>query len=178
MAPNSDHSLLPVGKVLRPHGLRGQLKISAYARSDATFLNARSIFLRPGTGKPVEFAIRSARPFKSGYILELEELSSLTDAEKYRAADILVRKDALPLKEEDEYFWHELLGLEVFLENGEYLGPISDIIATGSNDIYVIKKGKSEVLIPATHEIIKNIDLELGKMMIHPIEGLLDLHEI
>jgi len=102
----------------------------------------------------------------------------LTDAEKYRAADILVRKDALPLKEEDEYFWHELLGLEVFLENGEYLGPISDIIATGSNDIYVIKKGKSEVLIPATHEIIKNIDLELGKMMIHPIEGLLDLHEI
>ncbi|MBW2093695.1 MAG: 16S rRNA processing protein RimM [Deltaproteobacteria bacterium] len=178
MPRNPDHSLLPVGKVLRPHGLRGQLKISAYARSDATFLRADTIFLRDRTGKLTEFTIASARSMKSGYIVELEELSSLTDAERYRDADILVRKNALPRKEEDEYFWYELLGLDVFLESGEYLGPISDIIATGSNDIYVIKRGKSELLIPGTHEIIKNIDLERGKMMIHPIDGLLDLHEI
>jgi len=167
-----------VGKVLRPHGLRGQMKISAYAGSDATFLSARTIFLRDRTGKLAEVTIASAKPFKSGYIVELDGISSLTDAELYRDADILVRKDALPQKEESEYFWHELLGLDVFLESGEYLGPVTNIIATGSNDIYVIKSGKGEVLIPATFEIIKNIDLELGKMMIHPIEGLLDLHEI
>lgn len=178
MTPKPDHSLLPVGKVLRPHGLRGQVKVSAYAGPDATFLSARNIFLRDRTGKMVEVTIASVRTFKAGYIVELEELSSLTDAEMYRDADILVRKSALPRKEEDEYFWDELLGLDVFLESGEYLGPISDIIATGSNDIYVIKREKDEVLIPATHEIIKNIDLGLGKMMIHPIEGLLDLHEI
>ena len=178
MTPNPDHDLILVGKVLRPHGLCGQLKIFAYARSDATFPGVGSIFLREQTGKLKEFTIVSARPVKSGFFVELEEFSSLADAEAYRDADVLVRKDALPRKEGDEYFWYELLGLDVFLESGEYLGPISDIIATGSNDIYVIKRRQSEVFIPGIHEIIRDIDLETGKMMIHPVEGLLDLHEI
>jgi 16S rRNA processing protein RimM len=175
---NPDHNLLLVGKVLRPHGLRGQLKIYAYARSDATFPGAGSIFLREQTGKLSEFTIVSLRSGKAAFFVELAGLSSLTEAEAYRGADVLVSKDALPRKEEDEYFWYELLGLEVFLESGEYLGSISDIIATGSNDIYVIKRGESEVLIPGTHEIIREIDLETGKMTIHSVEGLLDLHEI
>jgi len=164
--------------VLRPHGLRGQLKILAYARSEATFLNANSVFLRQQDGKLRKFSLVSSRPSKSSFIVQLEDISSLTDAETYRNADILIRKDALPRKEDGEYFWYELMGLDVFLESGEYLGPISDIMATGSNDIYVIKRGDSEILIPGTHEVIKHIDLQQGKMLVHPIEGLLDLHEI
>lgn len=167
-----------MGRVLRPHGLRGQLKIFAYARSDATFLGSNNIFLRDKEGKLREFIIVSSRPCKSGFIVELEGLSSLTEAEAYRDAEILVRKDALPRKEEDEYFWYELFGLDVFLESGEYLGPIRDIIATGSNDVYVIKRGNGEILIPGTHEIIKDIDVRQRKMMIRPMEGLLDLDEI
>ena len=154
------------------------MKILAYAGSDATFLTAASIFLREQTGKLREFIMLSANPGKSGPVVELEGISSRTEAEAYRDAEVLVRKDALPRKEADEYFWYELLDIDVFLESGEYLGPISDIIATGSNDIYVIERGQKEVLIPGTHEIIRDIDLETGKMMIHPVEGLLDLDEI
>ena len=154
------------------------MKILAYAGSNATFLTAGSIFLREKTGKLREFIMLSANPGKSGPVVGLEGISSRIEAEAYRDAEVLVRKDALPRKEADEYFWYELLGIDVFLESGEYLGPISDIIATGSNDVYVIKRGQKEVLIPGTHEIIRNIDLETGKMMIHPVEGLLDLHEI
>jgi 16S rRNA processing protein RimM len=178
LTPNPDHNLLLVGKVLRPHGLDGQVKIHAYARSDATFLDAGSIFLREQTGKLTEFTMLSASPGKSGPVVELEGISSRTGAEAYRDAEVLIRKDAVPRKDADEYFWYELLGIDVFLESGEYLGPISDIIATGSNDIYVIKRGQKEVLIPGTHEIIRDIDLETRKMTIHPVEGLLDLHEI
>lgn len=134
--------------------------------------------MKDRTGKVVKFAIASAKAFKSGFLVELEGLSSVNEAERYRGGDILVRKDALPRKEEDEYFWYELLGIDVFLDSGEYIGSISDIIATGSNDIYVVRSGEEEVLVPGTHEIIKDIDLERGKMMIHPIEGLLEMHEI
>ncbi|MEJ2023997.1 MAG: ribosome maturation factor RimM [Deltaproteobacteria bacterium] len=178
MSPNPDHNLLLVGKILRPHGLHGELKIAAYARANATFLDARTVFLRDRLGILKKFAVGSSRPFKSGFIVELDGLSSLTDAERYRDGDILVEKDALPRKQEDEYFWYELMGLEVFLESGEFLGPITDIIATGSNDVYVVKRGEHEFLIPGTHEIIKGSDLDLGKMVIHPVEGLLDLHAI
>jgi 16S rRNA processing protein RimM len=167
-----------VGKVLRPHGLGGQVKIFAYAGSDTTFLDAGSIFLREQSGKLTEFAMLSASAGKSGSVVELEGLSSRTEAEAYRNAEVLVRKDALPRKDTDEYFWYELLGIEVFLESGEHLGRISDIIVTGSNDVYVVKRGQEEVLIPGTHEIIRAIDLETGKMTIHPVEGLLDLHEV
>ena len=154
------------------------MKIFAYAGSDTTFLDAGSIFLREQTGKLTKFTMLSASPGKSGSVVALAGLSSRTEAEAYRNAEVLVRKDALPRKDADEYFWYELLGIDVFLESGEHLGRISDIIATGSNDVYVVKRGQEEVLIPGTHEIIRAIDLETGKMTIHPVEGILDLHEV
>lgn len=173
-----DDRLLLVGKVLQPHGLRGLLKISAYAGSDAAFVKSKKIFLRPQEGACREFTLNFARPAKSRFIIRLGELSSLAEAEKYSGADILVEMDALPAKEEGEYFWYELMGLDVCLESGEYLGAVSHIMATGGNDIYVVSKGTGEVLIPATHEIVREIDLKQGKMVVRAVEGLLDLNEI
>lgn len=109
--------------------------------------------------------------------MELEGLTSIDQAEVYRGAEILIRKEALE-REDDEYFWFELLGIRVYLDRGEYLGTISQIIPTGSNDIYVVKKGAKEILVPATYEIVEQIDLENGRMIISEIEGLLDLNEV
>lgn len=178
MNPVPEDRLLLVGRVVQPHGLRGLLKIFAYAGSDAAFVKAKTVFLRPQDGECREFTLNFAHPAKSRFIVKLGELSSLADAEKYRGADILVEMNALPAKEEDEYFWYELMGMDVFLESGEYLGFVSHIMATGSNDIYVVSKGTGEVLIPATHEIVREIDLKLGKMVVRAVEGLLDLNEI
>ncbi|MFZ0448095.1 MAG: ribosome maturation factor RimM [Desulfatiglandaceae bacterium] len=178
MNQGPDDSLLAVGKVLRPHGLRGLLRIQVYADSGSIFDKAGKVFLKLESAECLEFTFNSLQPVKSNFILKLEELASLNEAEKYRGAEILVRKDALPPREDDEYFWFELVGLDVFSENGEYLGPIIDIISTGGHDTYVVKGGKGEILIPGTHETVKDIDLERRKMTISPIEGLLDINEI
>ena len=77
-----------------------------------------------------------------------------------------------------EYFWFELIGLEVFLDTGRYLGVVKDILTTGSNDIYVVRDDESEILIPAINEVVDKIDLVNKKMIICEIEGLLDLNEV
>jgi 16S rRNA processing protein RimM len=119
----------------------------------------------------------SITPYKGMTLLRLEGISTLEEAEGYRGADVLVEKAGLR-RGEDEYFWYELIGLEVRLETGEALGTIFRIIATGANDIYVVRRGKREILVPATSEVVKAIDLESGTMIISPMEGLLDLNEI
>ena len=110
--------------------------------------------------------------------MKLEGLNTLEEAEKYRGAAILIKGDLLPREGDEEYFWHELIGLEVYLSGGEYVGTIKHILPTGSNDIYVVQEGKTELLIPAIHDVVKEIDLINNRMIISEVEGLLDLNEV
>ena len=171
--------MLLVGKVIRPHGLEGLLRIKSFAGSISTFLDAGPVFIRSTSGRTDERAVLSIRSHKNIFLMKLEGLDSQVEAEKYRRAEIYLRKDALATEhDKDEYYWHELLGLSAYLDTGIYLGVISQIIPTGSNDIYAVTDGNRETLLPATHEVIKEVDLERGMMIVSPLEGLLDLNEI
>ena len=171
-------NLLLLGKVLRPHGLYGLMRIRSYAQSVDSFLNARNIILEVIPKKFQEFKVISIRPHKKRFLLKLEGLDSIEAAEEFRGADIHIRKDSLDRELENEYFWFELIGLRVFLSNGPCIGILRDILVTGGNDIYVVKDGDKEVLIPALQEVVIEIDLENNKMIIAEIEGLLDLNAV
>jgi 16S rRNA processing protein RimM len=170
-------ALLLIGKVIGPHGVRGLLKIESYARSEDSLLTAGRIYLRQSPEKISEYEIISAVPHKGASLIRLEGLDSRGQAELYRGAEILIIKAAVS-REDDEYFWHELIGLRVYLETGRYLGTVKDILPTAANDIYVVREGREEFLIPAIHEVVKTIDLESGKMIISEVEGLLELNEV
>jgi len=170
-------SLLLVGKVIRPHGKGGLLKIRSYARSEVSFLDAGSVFLRPVSGAIHEFRVTSVNAHKNAFLMRLKNLASNEEAEEFKGAEILINKDTL-VREEGECFWYELLGIKVYLDIGDYLGSVSYIISAGSNDIYVVREGDKEIFIPATHEVVKEIDLENEKMIISAMEGLLDLNEV
>jgi 16S rRNA processing protein RimM len=169
--------LIPIGRVLRPHGLKGLLRVHSEAGVDPPLEQGNIVHLRVGTKAPGRFKVTSVTPYKGMSLLRLEGISTIDQAEPYRGAHVLVEKAGLTRKE-DEYFWSELMGLEVRLDTGETVGTIFRIIATGANDIYVVKRGKREILVPATSEVVKAIDLESGTMIISPMEGLLDLNEI
>jgi 16S rRNA processing protein RimM len=173
----SPSELLSVGQVIRPHGLKGLLRIKAYAGSEASFLEADTVLLKTVSGEICKCRMTSVTPHKNIFLMGVEEAGSADEAEAYRGAEILVQKGSLS-REDDAYFWYELLGLRVYLETGECLGAISRILTTGSNDIYVVKEGEKETYIPAVHEVVKEIDLKNEKMIISPMEGLLDLNEI
>ncbi len=175
--PSLSSDLLLVGKVIRPHGLRGLLRITTYSESEDSSLQAGTVFFKTVLGEIRKHAVISLKAHKNVFLMKLKGLESRDKAEEYKSAEILIEKESLAQKD-DAYFWHELLGLEVYLEDGKFLGTITQIIPTEGNDIYVVKNGKREVLIPAVYDVIKEIDLEYKKMTISPNEGLLDLYEV
>ena len=175
MSDVSPEDLLLLGKVIRPHGLEGVMRIQSFDQPEHSFLKARTLFLKLGAEEIHAHSVLSVKPHKNIFLLKLKGLNSLEDAEKYRGAEILVKKEVLVREDSDEFFWYELIGLKVYLDTGQYIGSIRHILPTGSNDIYVIRDGESEVLIPAIHDVVKEIDLEKGRMIITPLEGLLNL---
>ncbi|MBU2498166.1 MAG: ribosome maturation factor RimM [Proteobacteria bacterium] len=170
-------NLLLVGKVSRPHGLGGILRIWSYARSEETFLESGRVFLKPSSGETHEYRVLSVVRHKNVYLMKLKGLDSIEAAEEYRGAAIFISKEALRREGEEEYFWHEIIGLEVYLEPGRFIGTIRHILPTGGHDIYVVQGDRGEVLIPATHEVVKDIDRVNKKMIVSEIEGLFDLNE-
>ncbi len=178
MSRDFTEKLILIGKVVRPHGLEGVLRIKSYGQSEESFSNAGSVFLKLTQEDPVEFEILSVKPHKNLFLMKLKGIDSIEQAEQYRNAEVSLKERNLRKKDPDEYFWYELKGLEVFLDTGESVGKITDIIPTGSNDIFVVKSGNGEVLIPALHGVVQSVDPEKGKMTVSAIKGLLDLNEV
>ena len=167
--------LVLIGHVIRPHGLTGLLRIVSYAQSKETFLKTGSVLLNIGQNEFHEKQVVSIRSHRSAYLLRLSGLNSVDQAEVFRGAEILIKKDSLSKKDEDEFFWYELVGLDVYLTTGQYLGVLKEIFPTGSNDVYVVENQGREFLIPAIHQIVKEINIPQKRMVISPVAGLLDL---
>ena len=167
--------LILIGHVVRPQGLTGLLRIVSYAQSKETFLKAGSVFLETGQNELYETKVVSIRPHRSVFLLRLSGLNSIDQAEVFRGAGILIKKDSLAKKDEDEFFWYELLGLDVYLTTGQYLGVLKEIFPTASNDVYVVEGQGKEFLIPAIHQVVKEINISQKRMIISPMKGLLDL---
>jgi 16S rRNA processing protein RimM len=170
-------ALLLIGRVIGPHGVRGLLKIESYARSKDTLLTAGRIYLKQSSDRISKYEIVSAVPHKGVLLIRLEGLNSRDQVEAYSGAEILIAKAAVS-RDNNEYFWYELIGLTVYLETGRYLGTVEEILPTPANDIYVVRDGREEFLIPAIQDVVNTIDLDRGKMIISEVEGLLDLNEV
>jgi 16S rRNA processing protein RimM len=171
-------NLVLMGNVIGPHGLEGLLKIRSYAESEKSFLDAGVVYLGSDGAEVREYRVLSVRPHKKTYLLKLEHLASVEEAETHKGAMIFVPKESLTREDEDEFFWHELTGLEVVLDTGRRIGTLKEILPTGNHDIYVVREGKKEILLPAVREVVREIDLDKQRMVISPIEGLLELNEV
>ena len=117
--------------------------------------------------------IEGVKFFKQFVILKFRGIDNINDIEKYKGKSLLVdREHAVKLKK-DEYFIADMIGMDVFTEEGELFGALKDVMETGANDVYIIEMtdGK-EVLVPAIKQCILDVDIENRKMVIHLLEGL------
>jgi len=169
--------LLLIGKVIRPHGLKGLVRIESFAESRETFLKAEEVFLERPSGETVKHGIIAVTPSHKFFLLKLEGLDTREQAERYRGGNIYIEKGRLG-RQSDEYFWFELIGLPVYLDTGRRVGVIRHIVPGSGHDIYVVQDGEKEILIPAVHDVIKEVDLENGKVVITEREDLLSLNEV
>ena len=163
---------LPIGMVVGTHGVQGTLKVYSDSESRPLFSPGSPIVIQNADGSVKLWQIRWIRPHKRFLLLSLEGISDLDRAQDIKGARILLDKTALPQLEEGVYYWSDLIGLRVFLIDGTSLGNIESIIETGSNDVYVVRKGNRETLIPALEKVVKAVDLESKTMQVDLPEGL------
>lgn len=166
--------LLQVGVITTTHGIRGEVKVFPTTDDVHRFDELDSVLLDTGSGK-LELEIAGVKYFKQYAILKFKGIDNINDIEKYKGKSLYVtREHAVPL-EEDEYYIADLIGMEVFQENGEKFGVLKDVMETGANDVYIVETEEGrEVLLPAIHECILDVDLETNRMEVHIMDGLLD----
>lgn len=169
--------LLQVGVITTTHGVRGEVKVFPTTDDAARFKKLKQVILDTGKEK-IELEIAGVKFFKNLVILKFKGIDDINDVEKYRKKSLYVtRENAVKLKK-DEYFIADLIGLKAISDEGEGLGIINDVLQTGANDVYVIKKeGAEELLVPAIKECVKNVDIEGGTMELHLLPGLRDINK-
>ncbi len=166
-------SLVPIGRVIRPHGVRGAVKIFPYGDTLAEMGAGEKLFIvDPEGGAHREFTLVSLRAQKRLWIAQFEEISDMDQAQTLSGIDLSVPRDRLPALPEGEYYHFELIGLSVETSEGRHLGPLSAILETGGNDVYVVDCEGKELLIPAIEDVVCEIDLQNKKMVVDLPEGL------
>ncbi|MBL9007920.1 MAG: 16S rRNA processing protein RimM [Myxococcales bacterium] len=177
-------SFLQIGTVLRPHGLQGELRIRLHNPVSTALDQARRIWLRlpalstveaQALQQPREWQIEAARRLPDGcYLVSLTGLVDRNDAETWRAAQLLVRRDELEPLEENEVYLADLVGMRVQSMAGDDLGRVKAVLGLNSNWLLSIERHDgSEILLPAVSEILKGVDLEVGLISADPPDGLL-----
>ncbi|HKZ16638.1 MAG TPA: ribosome maturation factor RimM [Geobacteraceae bacterium] len=169
------NKLILIGKVTATHGIRGQLRAVSFSGETDNFLSQRTLILKGSNGESDTFEVANSSLHGKRVLLTLKSLDDINKVEYLVGREIYVERGQLPEPSEGEYYWCDLIGLKVLTVQGEYLGRLSDILATGSNDIYIVRNGEKEYLIPAIEDVVTEIDLNESVMIVDPPEGLLDL---
>ena len=164
--------LLQVGVITSTHGIRGEVKVFPTTDDPNRFRKLKQVILDTGK-EQLDMEIASVKFFKNQVIVKFKGIDDINDVEKYRKAGLYVtRENAVPLGE-NEYFIADLIGLKVISDDEEELGVIDDVLQTGANDVYIVKKEQTpDLLIPAIKDCIKNVNIEEGTIIVHLLPGL------
>ena len=161
-----------VGQIVNTFGVKGLVKVKPFTDDLERFEELKKVYICK-KDKMEEVQILEVKYHKNMVLLKLEGIENMTDAEKIKGLYLKIdRKDAKKLPE-GTYFIADLIGLDVFSDEGKLLGKVDDIYSTGANDIYVVKDelGK-QLLLPSIPDVIKEVDLENEKIIVHLIKGL------
>ena len=163
---------LQVGVISSTHGIRGEVKVFPTTDDPARFKKLQKVLLDRGKAQ-LELELQSVKFFKQFVIAKFKGIDNINDIEMYKGKSLFVpREDAVELKE-DEYYIGDLIGMEVFTEEGRF-GVLKDVMETGANEVYVIDSDEhGEVLIPAIKQCILDVDIEGKRMKIRLMEGLI-----
>ena len=166
--------LLRIGRVARPHGLRGALRIALDNPASTALDTVKRVFLE-NEAAPREYALKSAIHMgRSALRIELEGLDNCDAAENLRDATVMVATADLPPESIGEFYNFRAIGCEVHTLEGRCLGIVAEIFATGANDVLVVRDGSSEVLLPLIADVVKQMDFDRHVITIDAIPGLLD----
>ncbi|SNR90132.1 16S rRNA processing protein RimM [Anaerovirgula multivorans] len=163
---------IKVGKILNTHGIKGEVKVLSLTDYDERFEELEWIYIE---GVEKKFYINSIKYRPKNLLISFKDYDDINQVEKFKGKYLLIDESQKRVLAEDTYYISDIIGLEVYTAEEEYLGKVVDILQAGSSEVYVIKnqQGK-EVMIPAVKEFIPEISLETGRIIVKPIEGMIE----
>jgi 16S rRNA processing protein RimM len=164
--------LLEAGRIVKPHGLDGRMRVVSYLEEGRVLESLEEVFIKNGNRKAEPKNVKSIKLNKKGFLLELEGVEDIDTANVLAGCKVLIPSDKLEELPEGEYYWRDIVGLEVRTYDGEILGRIVRVFPTGGNDVYVCAGGEREILLPAVADIIRRVDIKNGIMVVRLPEGL------
>ncbi|MEN1966898.1 ribosome maturation factor RimM [Lentibacillus sp. N15] len=164
-----------VGKIVNTHGLLGEVKVKRITDFAERFEIGETLYVVIEKERPLPLVIDGHRIHKGFDLIHFENYDNINDVERFKGAYLKISEEQLTGLEENEYYYHEIIGCDVYTNNEEKLGTIKEILAPGANDVWVVKQANGkELLIPYIADVVKTVDVQAKKVVIEPMEGLLD----
>ncbi|MBU0483163.1 MAG: ribosome maturation factor RimM [Proteobacteria bacterium] len=174
-SPDSDN-FVRVGKVVKVHGIKGELKVLPYGDPDYFKLYKQLVLDLDEDGSAKVYDLVRARPQASVVIIQLAGLDDRNNAELLRGAEVWTEKKFLPEPAAEEIYWREMVGLEVVTDDGQQLGKVKALLETGGTDVLVIRGNGQEYLVPARKEFVVDLNNQDGCLVISVPPGLLEIN--
>jgi 16S rRNA processing protein RimM len=167
--------LVKLGHITGVHGLRGAIRLKLDNPESSALATVDRLYITADEHAPRVYQIREIRPLNHGAVrLLLEGIADLSEAETLKGAAVLVDATSLPPTEPDEFYYYEAIGCSVHTTDGRMLGTIEEVFATGANDVWVVRDGATEVLVPVIADVVKSMDFAARSIVIEAVPGLLD----
>jgi len=165
-------SWIEAGTIVRAHGLRGEVIADIFGDLAGLFEQGLELRLTDRGGAESRIVVRRARKHQDRLILELDGIETCDRAESLRSLVIWLPRERVGPLDSKRWFVQDILGVEVFTDTGERLGRLTEVMHMPANDVYVVRGEGREILLPAIEDVIKDVDVVAGRMLVHLIEGL------
>jgi 16S rRNA processing protein RimM len=166
------HELLEIGKIIRPHGLGGRMKVLSYLESQDILDGLREVYVGRRIREGAIFDLDDVQKGQESFVLKLRGIEDKDAADKMVGSFVWLPSVTTKKLPDGEYYWHEIIGLQVVTEDGQPLGTIESVFPTGSNDVYVCRKDKKEILLPAVEDVVRKVDTDRRIMVVRLLKGL------
>jgi len=166
-------SLISLGKIVKTQGTRGAFRVFPHGGDSENLDSLERVTLAAPGGRQWETRVTECRRKGSLFIFTVEGVDSIEDAEKLVGGEVLADESDLAPLEDGEFYWYEIVGMEVVTDEGRRLGVVDAIMPTGANDVLQVLDGKREILLPHIPDVVLAIDREARRVTVHLLPGLL-----
>ena len=164
-----------IGRIRKPHGVKGALKVAIQSDDPTRFKTLDRVFIsaNPEDHQPQEHRVVDVRLQSRDAVVLFDGIQNPEDARRYNSHWLFIAlEDVTPLSDGEMFTW-QLIGLDVITDDGQPLGKVASLLETGANDVLVVNGDKGEILLPDIPDVVQEIDLQSGKIVVTPLPGLL-----
>lgn len=164
---------MTIGEIVAPFSRFGEIKVRIETDTPERFLELEQVCIRTHSGKATLMEVESVRFHKGQALMKLRGVSSIDQAEQLRGSLVQVRQEDAVALSDNEFFVHDLIGCEVVTDSERTLGRVTQVLHGRANDVYVVGRGKEEILLPAIQQVIQRVDIGAKRITVSLIPGLL-----